>query len=155
MYEKLAMDCRTLSRINVMFSNKAETYHDHKKQLFKMAASRKSESKIIDLRISFWSHRFLYKTMEFKPPSNTESKSNCYNSGGFQWISTSCWRRSVHNPRERTSSKLPHHHLLAYLAYLSKRNVFSLVIPLSFVSPILDSFDLNWFRVLDKDIGWT
>ena len=26
----------------------------------------------------------LYKTMEFKPPSNTESKSNCYNSGGFQ-----------------------------------------------------------------------
>ena len=99
MYEKLAMDCRTLSRINVMFSNKAETYHDHKKQLFKMAASRKLESKIIDLRISFWSHRFLYKTMEFKPPSNTESKSNCYNSGGFQWISTSCWRRSVHTER--------------------------------------------------------
>ena len=49
-----------------------------------MAASRKLESKIIDLRISFWSHPFLYKTMEFKPPSNTESKSNCYNSGGFQ-----------------------------------------------------------------------
>ena len=30
------------------------------------AASRKLESKIIDLRISFWSPRFLYKTMEFK-----------------------------------------------------------------------------------------
>ena len=54
---------------------------------------------------------------------------------------------------ERTSSKLLHHHLLAYVAYLSKRKDFSLVIPLSFVSHILDSFDLNWFRVLDKDIG--
>ena len=31
------------------------------------AASRKLECKIIDLCISFWSHRFLYKTMEFKP----------------------------------------------------------------------------------------
>ena len=54
---------------------------------------------------------------------------------------------------ERTSSKLPHHHLLAYVTYLSKKKDFSLVIPLSFVSHILDSFDLNWFRVLDKDIG--
>ena len=35
------------------------------------------------------------QTMEFKPSSNTESKSNCYNSAGFHWIRTSCWRRSV------------------------------------------------------------
>ena len=51
-----------------------------------MAASRKLESKIIDLRISFWSHRFLYKTIWNLNllPVNTESKSNCYNSGGFQ-----------------------------------------------------------------------
>ena len=75
MYEKLAMDCRTLSRINVMFSNKAEAYHDHKKQLFKMAASRKSESKIIDLRISFWSHRFLYKQWNLNlPPTLSQNQ---------------------------------------------------------------------------------
>ena len=97
MYEKLAMDCRTLSRINVMFSNKAETWSQ------RTIIQNGGEPEIT--KQNYWfAYQFLVtslslQTMEFKPPSNTESKSNCYNSGGFQWISTSCWRRSVHTER--------------------------------------------------------
>ena len=53
-----------------------------------------------------------------------------------------------------TQERGPHQNC-PIMAYLSKRKVFSLVILLSFVRNILDSFDLNWFRVLDKDIGQT
>ena len=40
-----------------------------------MAASRKLESKIIDLRISFWSHRFLYKQWNLNlPPTLSQNQ---------------------------------------------------------------------------------
>ena len=57
-----------------------------------MAASR-NLAKVEDLLISFWSHRFLCKTMEFE---RKQQKSNCYKSGGCHWISESYWRRSIH-----------------------------------------------------------
>ena len=51
-----------------------------------------TQQKYPDLRISFWSHRFLCKTMEFE---RKQQKSNCYKTGGCHWISKSCWRRSI------------------------------------------------------------
>ena len=40
-----------------------------------MAASRKLESKIIDLQISFWSHRFLYKQWNSNlPPTLSQNQ---------------------------------------------------------------------------------
>ena len=40
-----------------------------------MAASRKLESKIIDLRISFWSHRFLHKKWNLNlPPTLSQNQ---------------------------------------------------------------------------------
>ena len=40
-----------------------------------MAASRKLESKIIDLRISFWSHRLLYKQWNLNlPPTLSQNQ---------------------------------------------------------------------------------
>ena len=106
-----------------------------------MAASRKLKSKIIDLCISFWSHRFLYKQWNLNHPPTLSQNQIAITVQDFTESEQAADVGAF--VRERTSSKLPNHHLLAYLTYLSKRKVFSLVIPLSFVSPILDSFDLN------------
>ena len=46
-------------------------------------------------------------------------------------------------PKREDLIKIAPSIFVGYVAYLSKRKDFSLVIPLSFVSPILDSFDLN------------
>ena len=105
-----------------------------------MAASRRLESKIIDLRISFWSHRFSTKQWNLNLPPTLSQNQIAITVEDFN-ESVQAADVEAFILREDLMKIAPSS-LLAYVTYLSKRKDFSLVI-LSLLL-ILDSFDLNY-----------